>query len=85
MQPPRRSFARGWFAWLIVIPTVLAALALGVFFFALFSALLAVAALVVGVRLWWLRRRIRRAADSDAIEAEYEVVEERATSARKRP
>ncbi len=36
------------------------ALLLGVFFFAVFLALILVAAAVIGVRVWWLRRKLAR-------------------------
>ena len=85
LQSPRRFFARGWLAWLILIPAVLATLVLGVLFFALFLALLAVAALVIGLRLWWLRRRPHRPRSSEIIEAEYEVIQEREKTNRKQP
>ena len=34
---------------------------IGVFFFAAFLALLAVAVVVIGIRFWWLRRRFENA------------------------
>lgn len=85
LQTSQRFFARGWLTWLILIPAVLATLTLGVLFFALFLALLAVAALVIGLRLWWLRRRPHRPSSSEIIEAEYEVIQEREKTNRKQP
>ncbi|MEK6735416.1 MAG: hypothetical protein AABY47_02500 [Pseudomonadota bacterium] len=46
-----------WIALAILIPVIALMAVLGVFFFAAFMALLAVAAVVIGVRFWWLRRK----------------------------
>jgi len=53
----------------------LAVLALGFFF--LVAALIAGALLAAGVlvRYWWLKRRLKRAADEEFITTEYTVVE----------
>jgi membrane protein implicated in regulation of membrane protease activity len=53
----------------------LAVLVLGFFF--LVAALIAGAILAAGVlaRLWWLKRRLRKAADSEFLTTEYTVVE----------
>jgi membrane protein implicated in regulation of membrane protease activity len=66
--------ARSWLAYLLLVPFFALAVLLAVFFFAAFLAFLAVAALVIGVRLWWLRRRLRRARRDHAIEGEYVVI-----------
>lgn len=46
-----------WITIAILIPVVALMAVLGVFFFAAFLALLAVAVVVVGIRFWWLRRK----------------------------
>ncbi|QOJ23126.1 MAG: hypothetical protein HRU78_05260 [Gammaproteobacteria bacterium] len=46
-----------WLTYAILIPFVIIMAVLGVFFFAAFLALLAVAVVVVGIRFWWLRRK----------------------------
>ncbi|WP_394808843.1 hypothetical protein [Nitrosomonas sp.] len=50
-----------WITIAILIPVVALMVVLGVFFFAAFLALLAVAVVVVGIRFWWLRRKIENA------------------------
>ena len=73
------SPARSWLSYLILVPAALAAVLLAVFFFAAFLAVFALAALVFSVRLWWLRRKLRKAADDHTLEGEYTVVEEEQT------
>lgn len=51
-----------WIALAILIPVVTLMAMLGVFFFAAFLALLAVAAVVIGIRFWWLRRKFENEA-----------------------
>ncbi|MCG7756194.1 MAG: hypothetical protein LZF63_05990 [Nitrosomonas sp.] len=50
-----------WLTYAILIPVVAIMIVLGIFFFAAFLALLAVAILVVGTRFWWLRRKYENA------------------------
>lgn len=70
------SPARSWVSYLILVPATLAAVLLAMFFFAAFVAVFALAALVFSVRLWWLRRKLRKAADRHTLEGEYRVVGE---------
>ena len=50
-----------WITFAILIPVVAFMALIGVFFFAAFLALLAVAVVVIGIRFWWLRRRFENA------------------------
>jgi len=50
-----------WITIAILIPVIALMAVLGVFFFAAFLALLAVAVVVVGIRFWWLRRKFENA------------------------
>jgi small-conductance mechanosensitive channel len=54
-----RSPVNRWVAILVFIPVLIVMAVLGAFFFAAFLALFVVAAGVFGVRLWWLRRKLR--------------------------
>lgn len=77
-----------WIAYAILIPVVALMAVLGVFFFAAFLALLAVAVVVVGIRFWWLRRKFENAmrqsndlnrqteADSTVIIEDAQIIEE---------
>lgn len=50
-----------WVTIAILIPVVAFMALIGVFFFAAFLALLAVAVVVIGIRFWWLRRKFENA------------------------
>ena len=63
-----------WITYAILIPIVAVMALVGVFFFAAFLALLAVAAAVIGVRFWWLRRKFKSTLrDSDGINRQTET------------
>lgn len=47
-----------WLIYAMLIPVVVVLVLIGVFFFAAFLALLAVAVVVIGIRFWWLRRHL---------------------------
>ncbi len=67
----------GWLAFLLLVPILIAAAVVGFFVFVIILglALLAVAGLLL--RLWWLRRKLRRTGSSQVLEGEYTVVRER--------
>ncbi|MBL8496313.1 hypothetical protein ABF87_07890 [Nitrosomonas sp. JL21] len=50
-----------WATYLMLIPIVVAMVLIGMFFFAAFLALLAVAVVVIGIRFWWVRRQYEKA------------------------
>jgi hypothetical protein len=50
-----------WLTYALLIPIVAVLALIGVFFFAAFLALIAVAVAVVGIRFWWLRRKLQHA------------------------
>lgn len=68
---------RGWLAWLVAIPALVLAAVFGFFVFLAVLGLALLVALALGVRLWWLRRRLHRAAAGQPIEGEFVVVRER--------
>ena len=51
-----------WITYAILIPVVAVMMLIGVFFFAAFLALIAVAVAVIGIRFWWLHRKFKNAA-----------------------
>lgn len=66
-----------WLLLLVGLPLAITAILLAVFFFTFFLIFFVLAMLVVGLRLWWLRRKLRQAQPSSsttALETEYEVV-----------
>lgn len=54
-----------WVALAIMIPILALMAVLGVFFFTIFIALFTIIAVVVAVRIWWLRRKFQRAMQQD--------------------
>ena len=77
---------RRWVSYLILIPILIVMMILGVFFFAAFLALFAIAAIGFGFRFWWVRRELIKSMNSDntvgtvetadTVEGEYVVVNE---------
>jgi predicted lipid-binding transport protein (Tim44 family) len=77
----------GWFARILLTLATVALVIVGFFF--LTAALIAgaILALVIGVRLWWTLRKLKRAgagARGGALDGEYQVVE-RATAGERLP
>jgi Flp pilus assembly protein TadB len=67
---------RRWMFYLILLPIFVAATLIGIFFFAAFLALFALAAVVLGLRFWWLRRKLRKSKRIENLEGEYIVIKE---------
>jgi hypothetical protein len=63
----------------------LAVLVLGFFFLAAALVLAALFAGAVLLRLWWLKRRIRREADAEFITTDYTVIERESSAPRLPP
>jgi hypothetical protein len=72
-----RAFSgSNWLHYLILLPVLIVAVLLAIFFFAAFVGLFVLAAVSIGLRLWWLRRKLRKAAGARALEGDYVVIEE---------
>ncbi len=63
-----------WASHLLLIPVLIVMAVLGIFFFTAFLALFAIAAAAISFRLWWLRRKLRKAMKAE--EGEYVVIED---------
>lgn len=89
----------GWVARILLTLTTVAVLVLGFFFLTVALVVGAILALVIGARLWWTLRQLKRAqaaaggsvsgsasgpADKQVVEGEYQVIE-RDTSAERLP
>ncbi|HET7062173.1 MAG TPA: hypothetical protein VFI43_08360 [Nitrosospira sp.] len=71
------SPASRWLLYLLLVPAFIVMAILGIFFFTAFLALFAVVATGLALRLWWLRRELRKpAAGPDHREGEYQVIED---------
>lgn len=70
--PPR------WLAMLLLVPMLVVAAVFGFFIFVVALGFVLFAAVVIGLRLWWLRRKLRTAAPATepVLEGEYVVVRE---------
>ena len=66
-----------WLHYLLALPIVIGALFLAAFFFAAFLALFTVVAIGFALRIWWLRRKLRkRGTQANAMDGEYVVIRE---------
>ena len=74
-----------WMTYLVLIPILILLAILGIFFFAAFLALFAIAAVGFGIRFWWLKRELSKSVGSESplstveketVEGEYDVVDE---------
>lgn len=65
-----------WLHYLIMLPVLIAAVLLAIFFFAAFLALFVLAAISLGLRFWWLRRKLRTTPGAQTLEGDYVVIEE---------
>jgi len=61
----------GWLAWLLAIPVLAVAAVFGFFVLLAVPGLVLAVALYFGVRIWWLRRKMRRAPGHEVLEGEY--------------
>jgi len=68
------SRKQSWLAWLILIPVLIAAAVVGFFVFVVILGLVLCAAAVLLTRLWWLRRKMRKAGANQTLEGEYVVI-----------
>lgn len=64
-----------WLFYLALIPLLIGILVLGAFFFSIFLAVFSIAAAGIGVRLWWLRRKLKKTTKFDE-EASYVEIED---------
>ena len=82
----------GWLARILITLATLTLAILGFFFLTMALAVGAVVALVIGVRVWWLLRRLKRgqrvddaftpAASDHVVDGEYRVIKRESTATR---
>ena len=54
-----------WLIFLVALPLIVLITLLAIFFFAIFAGLFAAMAVVIALRVWWLRRKLRYSAVAD--------------------
>ncbi|GDX60108.1 MAG: hypothetical protein JW384_01447 [Nitrosomonadaceae bacterium] len=64
-----------WLLYLVLVPGIIILAALGMFIFAVFLGLFAIAAAVFWLRLWWIRRKLEGPAAAAVVENEYQEIE----------
>lgn len=84
-----------WITRILVTLTTVSLVILGFFFLTVALAVGALVALVIGVRLWWTLRKLKRAqsasdsvtgaADARVVEGEYQVIEHESSVTRLPP
>ena len=65
-----------WLLYLVLVPGIIILAALGMFFFAVFLGLFAIAVAGFWLRLWWIRRKLEGPAAAAEVENEYQVIED---------
>lgn len=71
-----RNRRQSWLGFLLLIPALIAAAVVGFFVFAVILGLVLLGAVVLLLRLWWLRRKMRNTAGSQTLQGEYVVIRE---------
>lgn len=81
----RRLRERSWASHLWLIPVAALVIVLASFLFVVVLVLFCAVAIGVGLRLWWLRRKLRRNGGTGrVIEGDYLIIEEHRRSTRRR-
>ncbi|SDH41444.1 PepSY domain-containing protein [Nitrosomonas sp. Nm132] len=69
---PGSPFQR-WLFYLALIPIFIGILFMGMFFFSIFLALFVIVAAGIGIRFWWLRRKLQKSGRFDGEEKYVEI------------
>ncbi|MGH8467764.1 MAG: hypothetical protein ACREX3_10090 [Gammaproteobacteria bacterium] len=70
---------RPWLAALLLVPAFAITILFAGFFFALFVSVFLVLGAILGMRFWWIKRRIKKSGDPAIIDGEFIVVDKRIT------
>jgi hypothetical protein len=65
-----------WIISLVLVPTFIALAFLSAFFFSIFFPLFLFGGAILGLWIWWIRRKLRKFKGAENLEGEYVVIEE---------
>ena len=65
-----------WKIHLILVPIFIAVAFLSAFFFSIFFPLFLFGGIIIGLWIWWLRRKLRKSNRAQSLEGEYVVIKE---------
>ncbi|MDQ3563404.1 MAG: hypothetical protein M3436_04415 [Pseudomonadota bacterium] len=68
-----------WLAALLLVPAFAITILFAGFFLALFVSVFLVLGAIVGMRFWWIKRRIKKSGGPEIIDGEFIVVDKRIT------
>ncbi|MGH8533164.1 MAG: hypothetical protein ACREV1_10695 [Gammaproteobacteria bacterium] len=68
-----------WLAALLLLPVFAITILFAGFFFALFVSAFLVLGAILGIRFWWIKRRLKKSGDPGIIDGEFIVVDKRIT------
>lgn len=66
-----------WLFAVLLIPALVVAAVIGFFVFAVVLGAVLIAGAGILLRLWWLRRKMRKTANNRVLQGEYRVIRER--------
>jgi len=68
-----------WLAALLLVPAFVITILFAGFFFALFVSVFLVLGAILGMRFWWIKRRMKKSGGPEIIDGEFIVVDKRIT------
>jgi hypothetical protein len=68
-----------WLAALLLVPAFAITILFAGFFFALFVSVFLVLGTILGIRFWWIKRRMKKSGGPGIIDGEFVVVDKRIT------
>lgn len=71
-SPPGSPWQR-WVFFLALLPVFIGAMLLGMMFFSIFFALVVIVAAAIGIRFWWLRRKLQKSGKFEEEEKSIEI------------
>ncbi len=65
-----------WKIFLVIVPAFIAAAFLSAFFFSIFFPLFIFCGVILGLWIWWVRRKMLKSKRAENLEGEYVVIKE---------